>query len=221
MVIPKKRSDQEIQQAQEVINKNEFIYQTNQSLQILAQGIVSLSLQIEKTRAQSSSDNKALMIDLENLKEEVLHRVKVMESSIGDIVSEILEIRKNLDAVHEDIKVQDQEMQDCQKSIGTNRDRICDLEDRVSITRRDCERGVETLKIQVKEQLSLMSLALSSKPWINDDAEDKMLRVMHIWRVDFDGLVREIGLIKKDMAYGEKKFENIYTLIDRLKGGSH
>jgi hypothetical protein len=34
------------------------------------------------------------------------------------------------------------------------------------------------------------------------------------FKVDFDGLVKEIALIKKAVAYDQKKFENVYTLIE-------
>jgi hypothetical protein len=37
--------------------------------------------------------------------------------------------------------------------------------------------------------------------------------------VDFDGLVKEIAILKKAVAYDQKKFENVYTLIERLKAG--
>ena len=41
----------------------------------------------------------------------------------------------------------------------------------------------------------------------------------NVFKIDFDGLVRELAILKRAVAYDEKKFENIYTLIERLKGG--
>jgi hypothetical protein len=38
------------------------------------------------------------------------------------------------------------------------------------------------------------------------------------FKIDFEGVARELMMVKKNVAYGEKKFENIYTLIERLKG---
>ena len=219
MVIPKKRSDKEIQEAQEVINKNRFIYQTNQSLQNLKQGIVALNIENDKTRALASSDNKALMISFENLKEDIIHRVKAMESRVGDIASEVSDIRLKIEDLLEDVKDQRENIEECRTFVRSSVvDRISALEDRVSISRRDCERAIEALKIQVKEQLYLMNVALTPKQGVaQEEAEARIDRVIKVWKVDFDGLVKEIGLLKKSTAYGEKKFENIYTLIDRLK----
>jgi hypothetical protein len=37
-------------------------------------------------------------------------------------------------------------------------------------------------------------------------------------QIDLAGFRRELQLVKNDVHYGEKKFENIYTLLDRIRG---
>ena len=44
-----------------------------------------------------------------------------------------------------------------------------------------------------------------------------MEEAFQILNVNYSGILKEISLIKKDISYSQKKFENIYTLIERLK----
>lgn len=214
------KSDAELKAAQEVINNKQFIYQTNQALQTLKQGIVSLNLENAKTRAQASSDNKALSIEFENLKDSVLEHLKKMEQRVGDVETTVLHLTENLMELENEVSDQDSNIQNYWKSLRHYIDRISELEDRVSVTKRDCERSVESLKIQVKDQLHMMNIAFSPKPITEEPAQQRIDRIVAVWKVDFDGLVKEIALLKKSVGYGEKKFENIYMVIDRLKAGT-
>lgn len=78
---------------------------------------------------------------------------------------------------------------------------------------------VATLRNHVKEQMKELKVELTPEVPEVDPVKEKIDEVMKVFKVDFDGLVREINLLKKAQAYDEKKFENIYTLIERLKAG--
>jgi len=60
---------------------------------------------------------------------------------------------------------------------------------------------------------------LTPKADPHEPLRKEVQEMLNTMSIDFQGLIREIAILKKTTAYSEKKFENIYTLIDRLKEG--
>lgn len=52
-----------------------------------------------------------------------------------------------------------------------------------------------------------------------DPVQVKIDEVKKVVKVDLDGVAKEIFLMKKAIVYEQKKIENIYTLIERIKAG--
>ena len=75
------------------------------------------------------------------------------------------------------------------------------------------------LQGQLKQDIEKLRKALTPIVPEVDPVDTKLDERFKVFKVDFDGLVKEITLLKKAVFYDQKKFENVYTLIERLKEG--
>lgn len=214
-----KKSEVDLRVAQELKNNQDFIYQTNQSLQGLNHAIISLSLQHERVIAKTDSEKKDILIDFEKICDKVNKKLHQIDQRIGD-----LETKCNKDV--DDIKFIINEMMRSyittqtfsqQISILNNRIKeVCDLiEKHIDATASANGNIYNRIQSEIKKVRSDLTPIIPEVDPVKKAIDERM----EILKVDFDGLVREIAILKKAVAYDEKKFENIYTLIDRLKAG--
>lgn len=216
---PKGISDVELRAAQELKDDKDFKYSTNQSLQTLSQGILSLSLQHEKVMAKTESDRKALLIEFENLREWILSHFNEMNQRLGDAESKLFEVLDNFTDLREEVQTSYLTKKEFDNSF-------CDLEDIIisnqlknTLKTDNVIHDFNNLKGQTKEDLEKLRRDLTPIPPEVDPVDIKLDERLRVFKVDFDGLVKEITLLKKSVFYDQKKFENVYTLIERLKEG--
>lgn len=215
-----KRSEVDIRVAQELKNHQDFVHTTNQKLQFLEQEILTLRKEKDQLKNKIESDHKWLEIVFENLKDAVNRTHKSFEEKLD-------RFRFVMD-VHEAFlrdRVSDLEDKYCERDELVHEMKcrsICDVEMKDSIDKlekfvassllifqRDLEGGIELLRKDLTPVV----------PEI-DPLEQKVNQILSEWKVDQQGLVKEIAILKKASNYADKKFENIYTLIERLKEGS-
>jgi hypothetical protein len=79
--------------------------------------------------------------------------------------------------------------------------------------------SLQQLQGQTQESLKALKEELTPKPPDIDPIKAQLDERFKVWQVDFDGLIREIVLLKKTIHYDQKKFEHIYTLIERIQAG--
>lgn len=214
-----KKSEVDLRVAQELKNNQDFIYQTNQSLQDVRNEIISLTSKHEKTIAKYESRQKEIEIGFENMKEmvdEVLHKC-IQE--IGNVKTELhetcKEVRKDLVNVSYEYVTQ--------SAFEYTVDSLIDA--RIG-------HGIEIAKLQDDLKLSttytksifsseLERLRKDLTPIIPeiDPVQLKIDEVKSVVKVDLEGVAKEIFLLKKAVVYEQKKIENIYTLIERLQAG--
>ncbi len=212
-----KKSEVELRVAQELKNNQEFIYQTNQSLQNLNQAIIQLSLQNEKILNKFESDKTALKSAFESLNNDVLEHFRACRSIIKDIADDQEKVRDFVFKKVEEFKSTHAEKEIvsvCFEVLKTCHDQLlidfAKLKDFVT-TNHDLIRGRidESMKVLRKE---LTPIASETDPF-HSDICDK-IKAMY---VDFEGLKKEIAILKRSAFYEEKKFEYLNTQIERLK----
>lgn len=215
---PKGKSNAEIKAEQELKDSQDFAYNTNQSLQTLSQGIVSLSIQHEKVMSKSDSDRKAVLISFENLQEEVLGKLNDFCQRIGDLESKCIQIQLDYGDKLYDFSQNFVTKEEHVKSTAFLWGKFKELDEKINTKSGFIDTEFARVKSQVNDQVEGVRKEIPSveefKP-IRKEMEDKF----QTFKVDFDGLVKEIAILKKAVAYDEKKFENVYTLIERLKAG--
>lgn len=214
----KKKKVESTSSDQNVINRQNFEYETNQSLQNLAKALSALSQKHDQLVGQFESRIKQFEIGLENFISRV-HDVHLSTNKkitdFGTAINEVQDSsKKKFDAfsntfieqshffeeiynLKEDVKKAKQMIVE---NISSLHSKIIDSENHANLNAQNIGKDVEA-------KIPLISPILEQI----DNHSD-------LHKVNMDGLTKEIDLLKKSRDYAEKKFENIYTLIERLKG---
>ncbi len=216
--VPKGISDEDLRAAQAIKEHQDFKQNTNQSLQALSQGIVSLSIQHEKVLANSKSDRKALLIEFENLRESVLSSMHEMDQRLGDVETKLFELLDSFTDLREEVMQKFLTKQEFYDAYVKEVKHLDDLEKRVNQRDDYFNLRFAALGGQFKDQIEVVKKDLTPQVPEVDPIKKQLDERLNIFKIDFDGLVREIALLKRAVSYDQKKFENVYTLIERLKG---
>lgn len=209
------KSEVEMRISQEIKNHQDWMYKIGQAIQTLNESLVALSLRSEKIATQAASDNKQTLILFENLAKGVQEETKYLDQRVGDVESSVSILKQGCIEFEKDVVENNQIFERCWETIGTYVARICDLENDLKVSKDCFNKSLNTTKAQLVQNIQTLKEELTPKPQepIKEQVEEKLKAI----RVDFEGLIREISLLKQTVAYGDKKFENIYTWIERLK----
>lgn len=216
---PKERSEVDIRVAQEIKNHNDFIYNTGQEIDRLKGNIVSLAIQHDKVVAESGSNRRALLIEFENLKETVVETVHQMKQRLGDMESKVSHVLESFSDLKQEFHNQLMIQNELITLIHSIDQALSSVQNQQGSQKEYFNYAISLLKNQVEEKVEEVKKELTPKPPEVDPIKQQLDERFQVWKVDFDGLIREIAILKRAVAYDQKKFENVYTLIERLKGG--
>ncbi len=211
------RSEVDIRIAQELKNHNDWMYDTNQSIQALKKSHEAIDNQNEKLVAKSESQVNAVMIQFENFKNEMASTQKANHERFSKLEKTVLDSFIQLKKVAEIVKEDFVTKEEFSDSIKDKSKQIISIENHISNRDEYIDSMFNRIKSQFNCSLEALRMDLTRVIPEIDPVKKKMDEQFAIFKVDFDGLVQEINLLKKADAYDQKKFENIYTLIERLK----
>lgn len=215
---PKERSEVDLRVAQEIKNHQDWMYQTGQYIRGLKEGLAALGVMNEMNAAKLHSDHKSILIEFENLQEEVSNKLNTFFHRIGNLEARCSQLQLELgDKLYEFSQTYTTKEENV-KCHAFQWSQFKELDQKIKSKNNFFETEFSSLRSQLKDQIECVRKEIPSvhefKP-LKKEMED----TFQSFKVDFAGIVKEIALIKKDVAYAEKKFENIYTLIKRLKEG--
>lgn len=203
--------------SQELKNYQDSIYQINQEIQKINRAIVSLSLVLEENKAKGGREAKNVLIGFDNMSDKVLKHCLEINQRVGDLETKFQKLEKEtkerLSTISQELSLKDKFIEN--KFLDLKKIDIIDVEQRKN--KEYFSLAIEQLKSYINQQFYQLrkDLTPDSK---KDDAMKKYLEErLNTFKIDFEGLVKEIAILKKAIAYDQKKFENLYTLIERLK----
>jgi len=214
-----KRSKEEIKAIQSDKNNNEFIYQTNQSLNSLKDAITSLSLQFQKEKGERGSQFQELKILVENYLEESNKKMNTMFNEIEIFRSQVYKFGFQINICENRMNT----LKDSQDRVDTS---VIDCREEILELGKDIDRFLKTIENVSQDHQSKLDNACDKlrdelrliKPKI-DPLQVKLDEQISIMKNDHQGLFKEINLIKKDLEYSEKKIEAIFDKIGMKKAG--
>ncbi len=215
----RKRSDAEIRSEQELKNNRDFIYQTNQSLQNLNQSIVQLYSQYEKLTNKFVSDRTNIQTDFYNLEESVLQSCKECKGLVNDNGSRLDIMSSQYDKISNDVAHNQLKTNSINNSVSDLDKKYDDLLRHLNIIKDSFHTALSVLESKLHSSIESVRSDLTPKIPEVDPIETVISERLKVVYVDFAGLTRELELLKKSNAYSQKKFEDIYTLIGRIKEG--
>ena len=197
-----------------------FIYRTNQVLNRLNEGIVSLGIQHEKMYQKHQSLHNNLSIDFENHLSDVGLKIGRAFSVIDDMRSDVADIQNEVRSQLDTSNLQFVNKVDLAKMVEhlAQQQRLLDLS--FKSLKNFVESELMKIKSSVDGKIKAASDEIKKEIPKVDPIEERFKSKLNDFYVDFTGLVTEVARIREAVRYGEKKFENIYTLIERLKKGA-
>lgn len=204
---------------QEIINHNDSISATNESLNQLRESLKQNAAKNEQVLNKISSDLGYLNIEIYNLKSSISRVEENFNSALNDQRSFNEKIPMELKNLFEYFEKED----DLLKCIFAEFENVwlsvVSLEDDVKKNEGELSGISERLlNIFRKEILDSKNEILSS-PSEASQVKKELEEKMAIDRVDFQGVIRELAVHKKTVFIAEKNIENLYTQIERLKVG--
>ncbi len=201
---------------QELKNYQTEIYQMNQSIQELKAMVLALNKKQDDQMAKIQSQYKASEI----LNEHFTEYVKEEVAECKDILDGYRNELKNVNGLAREA------IDQCFNYVP--RSTFYAHHDSVNATFKEHQVRIDGVKAEVdgmcnrytlvnhsfaKELKSFTEMLPNLQP-LRDYIDQKFVENS----VNFSGVVREIEICKNRISYGDKKFENLYTLIERLKG---
>lgn len=202
---------------QEIKNHNDQILASN-----LAVNDLKDIFQIHRN-AHSALSNKfvsemsRINVELDDLREKISQTVIFMNSFINDLRTlnqrnseKLDEKNETIQSLTKNIESHEDKIQKLSEGINKNRKEVAKLGDIISENLQQLEKKHKCSLNDLKEEiLNRPSEALQVKSELSEK--------MSTDRVDFEGVMRELQLLKKDNLIKEKKIEKLFILIERLE----
>ncbi len=214
-----KRLEVDVRVAQEIKNHQDVIYQLGQRIQSLEQGVIALSLQNEKLMNKGERDKVDLKIAFENFTDSVLFNHDKMNARLRELERSMVDLERKFSDLEE--RLEDEFATEYQFLEVTEdlENRIRSLQLKSDVRSDTYQASLEMMKNQLLHEISKVEEKLTPQAIEGDPVQDKITQSLIPFRVDFEGLKTEIAIIKKALAYDQKKFEYLTTRIERLKEG--
>ena len=203
---------------QEVINHNNQMLATNLALNSMRESVELLMRSENKSKSDKNSDSGLLNERLDELSK----HIKLVEQKLDSLANDqrdlnarnavqLQDIFENLEVMYKKHATYDKKIQDCNSKaheIGEAiKDTISQVVDMLNTQDRRLDKTLEKFKEEIKEKPKHIEI-------LQNEVEEKI----YSHKVDVEGIMLEINVFKKMMFIFEKKLENAYTQIDRLKG---
>lgn len=212
----RKRTEEEIRAIQEKKNYQDFVLQTNQAIQNLNSQIMAQNNVIAQLKARFSSDLQNIAIEFENLEKYVRDELKEFKDVASDLKFSVSSNLELLGRMKRDFEFLFVDYESYVKQINIFHFDITWLKERVNAAFEAVNNAENLLTGKINE----------ASRRIKDECQPDFTHYHQLQsQIDLDkeisvntveGLELEIERLKKTVNYGEKKFENLYTLINRL-----
>jgi hypothetical protein len=207
----------EIVVQQEIINHNKQISESNLSINKMLDNIVELSEKIDKLTSKHDSRICTLEIHREmqtNILDDIYNKIDSTKVDfIKNFNENILKI-KNLEITVKNIT-------EVSSQINVNLFKLSSeclsLSNRLRVIQQEGIEKYNNLFNEFRDLLGFTIQEINDKPSEAQAVKKELLEKISIDRVDFEGVMRELQILKKDNLIKEKNIEKLYILIERLE----
>ncbi len=202
---------------QEIKNHNDQMLATNLSINEFRQQIIENKKSQDAVNAQVSSQIVELNIHVGELSEHVVMMISKLHNLIDDLTVKTNRIRNEFTILTNNYIEDNNKNELIVNRCNSLYKEIEDLKDATKNVARDCQEEISSQIRTLKEKIDKTKQDILPSP-----SDSELLRIeieekMATDRVDFCGVMRELKIIKKENFIFEKRIENLYTLIERIK----
>jgi len=204
---------------QEIRNHNESLLATNLALNEMRESIEKNKREQDAVNAAISSTITQLNQSSVALSESVLELSKKLQYQINDLNAFMDEMRKGVA-----ISIENSVL--AHARFEANGNKISDLEFTLSRLEDDArgihkivEREIQESQYKCVAHVDRVKKEILEIPSEAKEVEKNLTGKLEAAYVDFQGLMKEIQIVKKRSFIIDKNLENIYTEIEKLKKG--
>lgn len=202
---------------QEIINYNNRITGVNSSLEFIKSELIEVSHKQANDRASALSRDKAIEASSKKNHEDILKLSTRLDSRINDIVAE--NKKKN-----EDINRNSKRLDDLEKQIESFQKDMLSIKAIVASVRDENEKIVIAIRDELDrhyhkacKNLSAMEDSILSRPSEALEVKEHLEKKIAEKDVMVTGIYENFDHFTKKTNYMEKKIEDLYNKLDRLK----
>ena len=203
---------------QEIKNHNDAIYDSNQALQNVKKDILSISNYIEVLKKNHVADISSHEQYINSLRDSFVELKALFNSSVRDqdSANKILEsIIKEFSDMFDDTFLEIEKISKRHEELELQNVSIAKALTNVT---RDVNESLRIFRENILSDLTKTKNEILFKPLETEGLRSYLEDKIKSNAIDVEGIMREINFFKRENFIVEKKLENIYTLIDRLKG---
>jgi hypothetical protein len=211
-----KEIDQRV--AQEIKNHKEAVYGINLAVQEINRALFVFGKRQEEHKAYVDCKCKQLEIKFDNQEMGITQEQRSCFRILDGYQQQINEQNKSIDRIvsYIDLECVDKkQFNHFEAYIGT---RLSQLEASLESLQKKLQS--EFILIHGRMDSAVAQAKQEMKEHIPslDPLKDYIQARQKECQTDIEGFRREIEILKRTLRYADKKFENVYTLLDRLKG---
>lgn len=202
---------------QEIQNYQNSLNSILQSIRDIKESVESNKTECLENSAVLHSVQNIHSIENELLKSEVDKKFKSFDSRLNDFCKENAKI---IDLCDEMKKIADQSSQKylhIEKRFQEILTDLARIKSTISSNSKFIEEYTESLYRKVNDSIEKNKKEIIESPSKLEKVKQEIEAKLDSYKVDFEGVTREINVFKKENFITQKKLEQIYTLIERFK----
>ena len=201
---------------QEIKNHNDQMLATNLAITELHKKIEEAKIYQDRINAHYGNSissinqfRQFIQLEINNLKQYVLNRIDDQRVINERNSKEDLDKVEAIDRLFKMIEKLTDKLSSLSEYVQVNSDSISSISESM-------HSSLESLERKNAASLKNFKNEIASLPSEAQEVKKELQKQMSIDRVDFTGLLKELRGYKKENFIIDKKFEHIYTLIERL-----
>lgn len=204
---------------QEIRNHNESLLATNLALNEIRESIEKNKREQDEVNANlGSTITRMNQLGLE-LSSSVLELSKKLQYQINDMNAFMEEMRAGVAISIENSVRAHAKFEGTENQITDLKFTVSKLEDEARGINQIVERKIDEAQFKCVKHVEKMKKEILEIPSEAQAVKKELEEKMSVDRVDFEGLMKEIQIVKKRSFIIDKHLENIYTELEKLKKG--
>lgn len=202
---------------QEMKNYQDSKLATNLSINNLKEELVALSAEVDLNKCKVESDIKLQDFEREKVENEFNKFIEWKNYQDKDLNNKIDAEFKKISSSLKSLALSFKEGDELLKEVLVLSEDLTECKNNNSYLEDFFNLEIERLKRSLKEGLKLQKKEILEIPSEAEAVKKDILDKMEVQNIDFQGVYRELTVLKKDLYVVEKNIENIYNLIKKLK----
>lgn len=201
---------------QEILNYQNSLNMITTSLNDLEKSIIEIRKDLAVIKAQSESETKKLEINIQNINIDLMNLGRRFNALSSDFDSQDKEITNHYRSLSYQLQDQCKDNEKNREYIIKNEAQIDSAHQRIDSLECHITNQFSDLLWIFRKELENAKNEILSRPSDSIELKKEFDDKIQSYRLDVEGVLKEVRFAHKSLFITEKKIENIYTLIERL-----